>query len=568
MSKGGGAGAGAGAGAGGYGAGAGAAAGGGAGAQPIHPISSLHPYHTRWTIKARVTAKGDKRTWQNAKGEGSLFSVDLLDSSGGQIKATMFKDAVDKFFDVFQENHVYLISKGQLKPANKKFSRLPNEYELTLNADAEVLLVEDDQEIQQNRFDFVPIEGLQKAEPNDFVDVIGVLTVIAPLSNITSKAGQELKKRALTLMDQSLCQVEVTLWGEQAEKYDEGTLALHSVVAIKSCKVSDFGGRSLSSSFQSQVFLNPDNAEAHKLAEWFAANGAAIDIASVQNLSKMSRGGGEGAGAGAAGNVRKMLSDIKDDNLGMREKVSNTHFACSTKQTPASMSRMSETCSNGLTLVFVSSFALFFLCACHVQPDFFTVRATITFFKHDWEKGSLPWYMACPTVGCNKKVTEDSGSWHCEKCSRSYPNASPRYILSLMVCDPTGSTWLTAFNDAAQALLGGTTAEQLNQLIQQDQKDQGQSPSTSLAYTHCLPRSLVCARFSFDLSLVSAPCVLCSASAYFKQNNFREYLFKIRAKAETGNDQEVRVRSHILSATPINPIAECNYLFNEIAKYD
>jgi hypothetical protein len=28
---------------------------------------------------------------------------------------------------------VYIISKGQLKPANKKFSRLPNEYELTLN---------------------------------------------------------------------------------------------------------------------------------------------------------------------------------------------------------------------------------------------------------------------------------------------------------------------------------------------------------------------------------------------------------------------------------------------------
>lgn len=199
-----------------------------------------------------------------------------------------------------------------------------------------------------------------------------------------------------------------------------------------------------------------------------------------------------------------------------------------------------------------------------LQPDFFTVRATITFFKHDWEKGSLPWYMACPTVGCNKKVTEDSGSWHCEKCSRSYPNASPRYILSLMVCDPTGSTWLTAFNDAAQALLGGTTAEQLNTLIQQDQKDQGQ-PAT-LAHAHSARSSLVLD--SHHLSLAACVFSLCAASAYFKANNFREYLFKIRAKAETGNDQEVRVRSHILSATPINPIAECNYLFGEIAKYD
>jgi ssDNA-binding replication factor A large subunit len=42
------------------------------------------------------------------------------------------EEALEKFYDVFQENHVYIISKGQLKPANKKFSRLPNEYELTL----------------------------------------------------------------------------------------------------------------------------------------------------------------------------------------------------------------------------------------------------------------------------------------------------------------------------------------------------------------------------------------------------------------------------------------------------
>lgn len=77
-----------GAGAGGYG---GAAAGPAASMTQFHPIASLHPYHSRWTIKARVTAKSDKRTWANAKGEGSLFSVDLLDAQGGQIKATMFK---------------------------------------------------------------------------------------------------------------------------------------------------------------------------------------------------------------------------------------------------------------------------------------------------------------------------------------------------------------------------------------------------------------------------------------------------------------------------------------------
>jgi replication factor A1 len=38
-------------------------------------------YSSRWTIKARVTRKTDIKRWSNAKGEGTLFSVDLTDAS-------------------------------------------------------------------------------------------------------------------------------------------------------------------------------------------------------------------------------------------------------------------------------------------------------------------------------------------------------------------------------------------------------------------------------------------------------------------------------------------------------
>lgn len=112
--------------------------------QQFHPIASLNPYHPRWTIKARVTNKTPMKSWSNASGDGKLFSVDLLDSAGGQIRATMFKEAAAKFFDLLQENQVYIISKGQLKLANKKFSKLPCDYELTLNHDAEITLVEEE----------------------------------------------------------------------------------------------------------------------------------------------------------------------------------------------------------------------------------------------------------------------------------------------------------------------------------------------------------------------------------------------------------------------------------------
>ena len=40
------------------------------------------PRQNKWTIKARVTSKGDIRTWNKSTGSGKLFSFDLMDDSG------------------------------------------------------------------------------------------------------------------------------------------------------------------------------------------------------------------------------------------------------------------------------------------------------------------------------------------------------------------------------------------------------------------------------------------------------------------------------------------------------
>lgn len=61
--------------------------------------------YCRWSIKARVTKKSNIRTWSNSRGEGKLFSMDLIDESG-EIRTTAFNQECDKFFDMIEVDKV------------------------------------------------------------------------------------------------------------------------------------------------------------------------------------------------------------------------------------------------------------------------------------------------------------------------------------------------------------------------------------------------------------------------------------------------------------------------------
>lgn len=80
---------------------------------------------------------------------------------GTQIQATMFNDAVKKFFDKLEIGKVYYISKGTLKIANKQFKTVQNDYERTLNENSEVEEVSNEASfVPETKFNFVPIDML------------------------------------------------------------------------------------------------------------------------------------------------------------------------------------------------------------------------------------------------------------------------------------------------------------------------------------------------------------------------------------------------------------------------
>ncbi|KAL3435717.1 hypothetical protein BDV09DRAFT_167148 [Aspergillus tetrazonus] len=377
----------------------------------IYPIEAISPYAHKWTIKARCTSKSPIKTFHGRSGDGTLFSVNLLDDSG-EIRATGFNEQCSALYDLFQEGEVYYISSPcRVQIAKKQFTNLNNDYELTFERDTLVEKAEEQNDVPQVRFNFTTIGDLQSVEKDTTIDVIGVLKDVGETTQIVSKTTKKpYDKRELTLVDNTGFSVRLTIWGTTAMNF---VASPESVVAFKGVKVSDFGGKSLSLLSSGSVTVDPDIEEAHRLKGWYDAQGRdenfASHASSVGTMSATKR------------DQLKTIAQVREEQLGMSE-----------------------------------------------EPSYFTVRATVVYIKQD----NLC-YPACLSEGCNKKVTElDPGQWRCERCDKTHPRAEYRYIMLVNVSDHTGQLYLNCFDDVGRLLLG-MSANQLMELPQNDGKALG-----------------------------------------------------------------------------------------------
>lgn len=294
------------------------------------PINALNPYNNKWQIRAQVMKKGDIRKWSNARGEGKLFSFDLADDQGGEIRCTLFKEGVDKYYDMLVEGKTYTLSRLQLKPANKQYNTCNNDYELSGDANSNIELCTDEIKVSLS-YNFTAISELQNSIGNS-VDVIGIITEIKEPRTVNTKRGDQVPVRDITIVDDSNASVSCSIWGKSADTFDK---PVGTAVAMKGVRVGDFNGVSLSAMGSTVIVYNPEHDRAHELAGWYAGGNAA-------NVTSLSTGGGGGA---RGPRENKTLNQIKEEDMGRGEK-----------------------------------------------PDWFSSRAMVTFIKHDatWHYVAAP----------------------------------------------------------------------------------------------------------------------------------------------------------------------------------
>jgi len=387
----------------------------------ILPIGEISSYHTKWTIKARVTAKGQTRTFSKGSNAGKVFSVDLLDKEGGEIRASFFNAAADKFETLMEIGKCFVFSRGSVKIANRQYNPCNHRYELTFDKDAIVAQCSDHGEIKAFQFSFTDMRSLQKKTLPAKVDLCGVISSFKPAYSFTSKDGKELVKREITITDDTATSVDLTLWGDRA-KMEDSKFDGKVLLAVKGVLVKEWNGGLGGSLLQDGALIfNHDGPEAQRIQKWWKEGGSSQSIAALSV-----------SGSGGSGPRR----DLKEGNLGdMRTVVESVPE----------------------------------------KPEHYNIVSRLAVIQTRKQGEIQPLtYMACTipregtTLLCNRRVDE---SGYCGGCGRN-GNPQARLNARCRFVDFADAAWLTTFNEAAEKVLG-MSADKVREMEQESQAGEG-----------------------------------------------------------------------------------------------
>ena len=254
------------------------------------PIKALNQFNSDWCIKARILKKAPMKNYTNAKGQGCILNVDLIDREGTMIQATAFNETAKKIDEQIQQNEVYTFAGGQIKIANKKFTAIKNDYCITFGYETVIEKVQEDRQITTSAFSFTGLKDIEEIIQQCTIDVIGVVLEVNPVSQIQTKDGRSLDKRDLMIGDESNVSIKVTLWGDACESknYEMG-----QVIAFQNCRVSDYNGKSLNGSSNPQdITESSTHKRFAQLKNWVGGKKSLEAAKGEMKALSQNRGGG------------------------------------------------------------------------------------------------------------------------------------------------------------------------------------------------------------------------------------------------------------------------------------
>jgi len=417
------------------------------------PLKQLTTLTQDYKLLTKIVTKGEIKPFRN--GKGKLFSCIIMDEFGSKMQIVAFDKMADKFKDEIQENSVYEISGGYLRNSDKRYDPSGSDYKLILNETASVIKKIGEEINFKEKFTdieskFINLREVKDANLNAIVNVLCIVGDKGEATYKETKTGSQLIRKTIVL-DQSNEKMELTLW----RNFTQLNINNGDLLVCKKVRVNDFGGKNLTSTTESKIFINPPPENFPDISKEIQA----LKVFSEQN--ELSKGIVE---PNPNENKNNGKNSIIKNNIKKEENYSSN---INTASNNINMSNNNKKEYND-KIIYMDSILeemdKFIMIDLEHRFPFYKIRAIVTHLGHS-EKNFYP---GCPNRECNRKVSFANGDWICQYCRQSFKVPKYYYSLNIRVKDASSEYWVDIFGKPAELIMNMNADDYRNILINRD----------------------------------------------------------------------------------------------------
>jgi len=418
-----------------------------------------------YKLLVKVTSKGEVKQYRN--GKGKLFSFVIMDELGNKMQVVGFDKIADKFKDEIVENNIYEITGGYIRTADKRFDPPGSDYKLILNESSVITLKNDDEKNFKDKFEdpdnkFWNLAEIKEAPINTIANVVCVVADKGEANYKDTKSGSILIRK-LFVLDQSNEKMELTLWRNLTQlNINNG-----DILICKKVRVNDFGGKNLTSTTESKIYINPIITDFPEISKEIQS----LKLFSEQNeLNKGINQEQKNNNENNSNNEKKKDPIINNNNSNNVNNSLNNSEMNNNNNTNNLMPKKEFNDKIVYIDYILEEMNKYILTDFDHRFPFYKIRATVTHLGHT-EKNFYP---GCPNRECNRKLTFSNGDWICQSCRQSFKYPKYYYSLNIRVKDCSSEYWVDIFGKPAEMIMNISADDYRNILVNRDEEKLGQ----------------------------------------------------------------------------------------------